>query len=167
MSNENQGPLSITLDTTNATTVIPMVADGHMARWRFVNGSQIASKDGKPMLKFEYDLVAPAPNTEGGQIKPGEMGAKHFENIALFDKNTQPPNVPDWAIKRVSTRMDALLGTGDKNNSKGKPERPQFGQEVLDMMKGRELVAKMRVKTEGEFTNSEFAQVYFPGDIAA
>jgi hypothetical protein len=118
------------------------------------------------MLKFEYDLVEPAPTADGGTIQPGQMGAKMFENIALFDKNTPAGTVPQWALERIAKRQDALLGTGDANNKKGKPARPAFGPEAVEQMIGKELVAKMKVRT-GDYTGNEFDQVYFPGDIAA
>lgn len=166
MSEQPEGPLDISLDTTQTTTVVPLIADGVMARWRFTKVSRIMSKDNKPMLKWEWELVAPAPSTEGTPIEPGKMGSKFFENIALFDKNTTPPAVPEWALKRVAQRQDALLGTGDPDNKKGKPTRPPFGAEAVGQMVGKEVIAKMSVKTDGGYTNNEFATLYFPGDIA-
>jgi hypothetical protein len=165
MATQNEGPLDISLDLSNKSTVTPMVADGQLARWRFVKASKATSDKGD-MIKFEYDLVEPAPDTEGGQIKPGAMGSKFFENIALFDKNTPKGTVPGWAEERIAKRMDALLGTGDPNNKKGKPTRPVFNSETVSQMIGKELVAKMKVRT-GDFIANEFGQVYFPGDIAA
>lgn len=163
MSDQNEGPLDITMDTTNAVVAIPQPADGVMARWKIVKISKVLSKEQKPMLKFEYDLVNPVASTEGQQIEPGKPGSKHFENIALFDKNTTPPEIPKWAITKVSQRIDAALGTGDKGNLKGKPERPGFPA-CADALIGKELIAKMKAQT-GDFVGSEFATVRFPGDI--
>ena len=113
---------------------------------------------------FEWHLVDPAPTTEGRTLNPGEFGATFFENIALFDKNTPPGDVPQWARKRIAQRQDALLGTGDPNNSKGKPTRPDFDAACLEQMIGKELYATMKVKT-GAFTGNEFDTLYFPGDV--
>jgi hypothetical protein len=167
MATQNEGPLDISLDLTKKTTTVPMVADGHLCRWRLVNISKATGEKGDA-IKFEYDLTAPAPNTEGGQIEPGKMGAKFFENITLYDKNTPKGTVPDWAEKRIAQRMDALLGTGDVGNKKGKPERPVFDATAASQMIGKEIVAKMKVGTDNNNNpQSNFGQVYFPGDIAA
>lgn len=163
---DNTGPLDITINTKDIKTTVPMVADGHYAKWKLANVSKQINDKG-PALKFEWDLVDPAPNTEGGQILPGQMGAKLFENITLYDKNTTPPAIPKWASERIAKRQDALLGTGDAGNPKGKPLRPDFSPECVQQMLGKFLIAKMRVKTSDSGVNSEFASVVFPGDISA
>jgi hypothetical protein len=165
MATQNEGPLDISLDLTKTTTTVPMVAEGQLCKWRLAKVSMPTSEKGK-MVKFEWDLVEPAPNTEGGQIKPGEMGSKFFENVALFDKNTPAGTTPEWAAKRIAQRIDAVLGTGDANNTKGKPPRPVFDASTVSQMIGKELVAKMKVRT-GDFVSNEFGALYFPGDIAA
>lgn len=118
------------------------------------------------MIVFEWELTAPAPSTEGNEIKPGDMGSHFFENVALFDKNTTDGSVPKWAQERIAKRIDALLGTGDPDNKKGKPTRPPLSPQVIPTLIGKELVAKMGVRT-GDFIGNEFTQVFFPGDIAA
>jgi hypothetical protein len=163
---EQTGPLDISLDLSKTKTTVPMVADGHLCEWRLEKvGTRNAEGKGK-MVTFEWKLTQPAPNTEGGQIKPGEMGATLFDNIALFDKNTPQGETPEWAQKRIAQRIDALLGTGDEGNPKGKPARPTFNAETVSQMIGKTVVAKMKVKG-GDFPGNEFGILTFPGDIAA
>lgn len=164
---ENTGPLDINLDLSKTKTTVPMVAEGHLCEWRFEKAGMKQAGEGKGnMITMEWKLTQPAPNTEGGQIKPGEMGATLFENIALFDKNTPTGQIPEWAQKRIAQRIDALLGTGDEGNPKGKPTRPAFNAETVSQMIGKTVVAKMKVKG-GDFPGNEFGTLTFPGDIAA
>jgi hypothetical protein len=165
MADQNSGPLDISLDLTKKSTLTPMVADGHLARWRLANLSQSRNEKG-PYLKLEWDLQAPAPNTEGGQIEPGKMGSKFFQNIMLYDKNTPAGQVPERVQVQIAQLLDALLGTGDPDNKKGKPTRPVFNAETGASLLGKELVSKMKVRS-GDYVGNEFGQVYFPGDIAA
>lgn len=162
---EQTGPLDINLDLSKTKTTVPMVADGHLCEWRFEKAGMKTSEKG-PMVVLEWKLTQPAPNTEGGQIKPGEMGATLFENIALFDKNTPQGEVPKWAQERLAKRIDATLGTGDEGNAKGKPARPAFNAETVSQMIGKTVVAKMRVRS-GDYVGNEFGTLTFPGDIAA
>lgn len=172
MSNE-QGPLSINLDTASAKTTIPVFADGVLAQLRLVKIGQEFVKEKGWSTKWEYDLVAAAPNTDGGQIEPGQMGSKVFENIQLYDKNDlQPdpsvaPRAPKWAVEKIAKRIDALLGTGDAENTKGKPARPAFGPETVASLIGKVMVAKMKVSSyEGNIKN-DISKVDFPSDVAA
>lgn len=165
MNEENNGPLDISCDTSSVSTATQMVAANEMARFRLKSVTKVASKEGKPMLKWEYDLVAPAKGQDGATIEPGGMGSKFFENIALFDKNTPEGTVPAWALKRIAQRQDALLGTGDANNTKGKPSRPAFNASCVEAMQGKELIAKMKSGQEGY--SNEFGTIYFPGDVTA
>lgn len=163
MANENEGPLDITLNISQAKTAVPMVADGHMCRWRLQKLSSVKGEKGA-QLKWEYHLIDPAPDSEGGQITPGAFGSIFFENIALYAKPDAKD--PKWFEKRIASRVDALLGTGDIGNKKNKPVRPDLTAETVSNLIGKELVAKMKVRT-GDFIGNEFGSVYFPGDIAA
>lgn len=165
MPDQNTGPLDISMNLSGTKTAVPMIAEGHFATFRLVGLTQQNSEKG-PMLKWEYDLVNPAPNSEGGTIEPGKMGAKFFENVALFDKNTPAGTWPEWAQKRVCQRIDALLGTGDKGNAKGKPERPDLNSALVPTLIGKTLVGKMKVRS-GDYVGNEFSNVFFPGDISA
>lgn len=160
---DNTGPLDISLDLSNTKTAIPLIADGQYVELRLVKLSMESNDKGKS-TKWEYDLVKPAPDTEGGTIVPGGMGSKQFENIQLYAKPDAKD--PKWFEKKIATRMDALLGTGEAGNKKGKPTRPNFDTSAVEQMIGKTLVAKMKVKT-GEYVGNEFATVTFPSDIAA
>lgn len=157
-------PLSISLNLSGTKTAIPMIADGTMVRLRLVSLSQIKGDKGNT-LRFEYDLVEPAPDTEGGTINPGAFGSKIFENVALYAK----PDAKDplWFNSVISKRIDALLGTGDPGNKKGKPVRPDLSAEVVPQLIGKELVAKMKVQQDDNFTGNRIQTVTYPGDIAA
>lgn len=157
-------PIDISLNLGDTKTAIPLVKDGELVTLRLNNLSQVVGEKGKT-LKFEYDLVNPAPDTDGGTIKPGAMGSKIFENVALYAKPDAKD--PRWFEKRIASRVDALLGTGDKDNKKGKPQRPDFNAQLVPQLIGKTMVAKMRVRQEGEFITNDIASVTFPGDIAA
>jgi hypothetical protein len=159
---DNQ-PLDISLNLGDTKTAVPMVKDGELVSLRLANLGQVTTEKGKS-LKFEYDLVNPAPDTDGGVINPGSMGSKIFENIQLYAKADAKD--PKWYEKRIASRIDALLGTGDKDNKKNKPPRPDLNAKLVPELLGKTLVAKMRVRT-GEYTGNEIATVTFPGDIAA
>jgi len=160
----DQQPLDISLNLSEAKTAVPMIADGTMVRLRLVSLSQQAGEKGKT-LRFEYDLLDPAPDSDGGKINPGAFGSKIFENVALYAKPDAKD--PKWYEKRIAARIDALLGTGDKGNTKGKPARPDLSPQLVPNLIGKELVAKMRIRTTGEFSGNEIASVTYPGDIAA
>lgn len=159
---DNQ-PLSISVGLSDTKTAIPMIRDGEQVVLKLVNLSQ-GKTDKGDSLKFEYDLVNPAPDTEGGTINPGAMGSKIFENIQLYAKADAKD--PEWFKKRIAARLDALLGTGDIGNKRGKPQRPDLSAQLVPQLLGKTLIAKMRVKT-GEYTGNEIASTTYPGDIAA
>ena len=156
-------PLDISLNLGDTKTAIPTIADGHVCRLKLVNLTQGANEKGKD-LKWEYELQDPAPDSDGGTITPGAMGSKIFEHIQLYAKPDAKD--PKWFEKKIATRIDALMGTGDKENKKGKPVRPDLSAQLVPQLIGKTLVAKMRVKT-GDYTGNEIASVTFPGDIAA
>lgn len=169
------GPLDINYDVSGTKTAVPIITDGHIVEFRLGKLTLERTEKG-PSTKWEYDLVNPAPDTEGGQILPGGMGAKQFENIQLYAKADAKDRA--WFVKKIATRMDALLGTGDPDNKKGKPARPQFfvmpvnpndpqlNPETVAALIGKTMVVKMKIKT-GDYVGNEFGTVTFPGDIAA
>jgi hypothetical protein len=157
-------PLSISLNLSGTKTAIPMVADGTMVRLRLVSLTQVKGEKGNS-LRFEYDLVEPAPDTEGGTINPGAFGSKIFEQIAMYAK----PDAKDplWFHKNIAQRIDALLGTGDEGNKKGKPTRPDLSAELVPQLIGKELVAKMTVSNDPDYSGNRIKSVTYPGDIGA
>ena len=159
----DQQPLDISLNLGDTKTAVPMVKDGELVELRLKSLTQQVGEKGKS-LRFEYDLVNPAPDSEGGTIMPGAMGSKVFENIQLYAKPDAKD--PKWYEKRIASRNDAHLGTGDRDNKKGKEVRPDLTAQLVPVLIGKTLVAKMRVRT-GEYTGNEIASVTFPGDIAA
>jgi hypothetical protein len=160
---DNQ-PLSISLNLSGTKTAVPMVQDGAMVRLRLISLVQLNGEKG-PSLKWEYDLVEPAPDSEGGTIQPGAFGSKIFEQIAMYAKPDAKD--PKWFEKNIAKRIDALLGTGDEGNKKGKQVRPNLSAELVPQLIGKELVAKMQVQQDANFTGNRIQTVTFPGDIAA
>jgi hypothetical protein len=157
-------PLSISVGLTDTKTAIPLIKDGEQVVLKLGNLTQPPRTEKGDSLRFEYDLVNPAPDSDGGTINPGAMGSKVFENIQLYAK----PDAKDpfWFKKRIAARIDALLGTGDQGNKKGKPERPDLSAQLVPQLIGKTLIAKMRVRT-GEYTGNEIASTTYPGDIAS
>jgi len=166
MATESDGPLSISLDTDDAVTQVPVIADGKWVTLRLVSINQ-GNVEGKgAVVKFAWELTETAPDTDGRPIEPGAFGSKFFETVQLYDKNTGPGQpAPKWAVDKISKRMDALLNTGDKNNAAGKPVRPKLTGEVVGIMQGKVAKAKMKVKT-GEYSGNEIAEILHQDDWA-
>lgn len=174
-----QGPLSTMLSTTSAKTSIPMIKDGAYATLRLVKLVQENLPDKGETFKFEFDLVSPVESSDPGvQILPGQLGAKQFHTIRMYGKDGREAAV-GRAMTEIGKYMDALLGTGDAGNTKGKPERPeifdqgmaaqgvaQLDQGVVAQLVGKELLAQMKVRT-GDFTGNEIGKVFFPADKRA
>ena len=172
----SNGPLSTLLSTTSAKTAIPMIKDGAYATLRLVKLTQENIPDKGETFKWEFDLVAPVDSTDHGvQILPGALGAKQFHTMRMYGKDGR-----DAAVGRTMTEVgkfiDALLGTGDVGNTKGKPERPelfdqgaaaqgvaQLDPETVNRLIGQELLAQMKVRT-GDYTGNEIGKVFFPAD---
>lgn len=170
----SDGPLSTAFDTTNTKTAIPLLRDGEYATFKLDKLTRETTEKG-PSTKWEFELQHPVPASEGGTIEPGKLGSRQFVNIQLY---ANPGKDQTWFIKKISQYMDALLGTADPENKKGKPNRPQFFVQPVDptnpqidpdtvsKLVGQSLVAKMKVKSDG-YIGNEFANVNFPGDISA
>ena len=157
-----KGPLSISLDIAGIKTAIPLIKDGQLAKFRFVELNQTSNDKGQA-LQFVYELVDPVPTQDGCILNPGDFGSKFFEHIQLYAKPDAKD--PEWFVKKIATRIDALLGTGDPDNDKGKPARPILDNQLVPTLVGQCLIAKVKVTTfEGQDRN-EFATVYFPGDV--
>ena len=85
------------------------------------------------MIKWEFTLVEPALTTEGDQVRAG------FPLFASFDTSQE------FLMQKMARFVDGFLGTGDANNKKGKPRRPQFNAHVVSQMIGTEAMAKIAV----------------------
>lgn len=160
---DNQ-PLDISLNLSGTKTAVPMFQDGTMVKLRLQSLSQIKGEKGNT-LRFEYELVEPAPDTDGGVIQPGAFGSKFFDNIALYAKPDAKD--PKWFEKTIAQRIDALLGTGDPGNKKNKPVRPDLSPQLVPNLIGKELIAKMRVQNDDNYVGNRIQNVTYPGDIAA
>lgn len=168
----NEAPVSISLNTSSVKTSIPVIADGHQVRSRLAKIAQLEPKDGKGAniggqviggLLFEYHTLEPAPTTDGGQVKPG---FPIFERIMFYDKDTPMGEMPERVAQRISKHIDAFLGTGDVDDKKGKPARPEFTGETVAAMIGKEAFLKLKAKT-GEYEGNDVSKLTFPGDLTA
>lgn len=162
------GPLNISIPTSETKTSVPQPAEGVYVKVRFSKLDQDSVEGKGDRLRFQFDLVDPTPNQDGGTITPGQMGSKFFYDIPLYDKNTaagQPP--PKWSQEKISRVLDGFLGTGDKDNAKGKPARPDLGPEVVPQLIGQVSFAKFKNRT-GEWASqgAEIQSFTFPGDVA-
>lgn len=162
---QDSGPINININTSNTQTSVPQIAPGQMAQLRFVGASQKTNEKGN-ILSFSYELAQPVGKLGGGTINPGDFGAKIFENISLYGKDTAAGEIPTWAAQRIAERLDALLGTGDPGNAKGKPQRPDFGPAVIPQLIGKVMFAKFKARKDDP-NQSEIERVFFPGDVAA
>lgn len=166
-------PLSTSFDLSQTKTVVPLMADGVLARLRLERLSVDQTEKG-PSTKWEWKLVDPVASTEGVQIRPGDFGSTFFENVQMYSKPDAKD--PAWFVAKIAKRVDGLLGTGDQGNPKGKPARPAINlspgnsvaaiTELAPQLIGKEIVAKMKVKT-GDYVGNEISTVTFPGDISA
>lgn len=160
MAIQNEAPLSISLNLSEVKTSIPIIADNTMVKARLKNISQQVVEGKGNSTKWEYVLVDPAPTTDGGQVKPGFPIYEHIQLYAKADAKD-----PLWFVKKISRRIDGLLGTGDVGNNKGKPARPEFNADILPHLIGKEVILTLKVKT-GEYEGNEISKSTFPGDLA-
>lgn len=154
-------PLSFDLNTADAKTTLPAFNPTDYVQWRFTGVKETPNENGN-VLTFEFDLAAPAATVDGGVLKPGDFGAKHFHRVFLYAKDTPKGVIPERAKQDIAKLQDALLGTGDVGNAKGKPVRPAFNGNTVGSMVGSVLYAKMKV--DGEYGN-KFGHLMFPGDM--
>jgi hypothetical protein len=147
-------PLSISLNLTDISTTVPLIADGTMAKVRLKNISQ-TERDGNPVIKWEFTLVEPAPTTEGDQVRAG------FPLFASFDTSQE------FLMQKMARFVDGFLGTGDANNKKGKPTRPQFNAHVVSQMIGTEAMAKITVikSKKSDYVGNDIATLTYLGDL--
>ena len=160
---DNQ-PLSISLDTAGAKTSVPLIANGQYCEFRLTDLSMQSTDKGN-VTKWKFELVKPTVTTDGRPLNPGEFGATQFVNIQLYAK--PDAKNPQWFVEKIARYQDALLGTGDAGNTKGKPARPTFDASCVQQMLGKTLIAKVGVRTYEGNDSNEFATVSFPADIAA
>ena len=158
-------PLSISLDTVGARTSVPLIANGQYCEFRLTELNQITVEGKGDATKWKFELVKPTVTTDGRPLSPGEFGATQFVTIQLYAK--PDAKNPTWFVEKIAKYQDALLGTGDANNSKGKPARPAFNADCVAQMLGKTLIAKVGVRTYEGNDSNEFTTVSFPADVSA
>lgn len=150
----DNSPLNIDVDLSNISTTIPLIADNTTAKVRLKNISQ-TERDGTPIIRWELVLADPAPTQEGGTVQPG------FPLFVNFDTSQ------DWLMQKLSRFVDGFLGTGDKGNHKGKPERPRLNAGTVAAMLGKEAYAKIVVQRskKTDYVGNDITAVIYPGDF--
>lgn len=155
-------PVSISMDLSTVKTTVPVIANDRWVKVRLANLSQQANEKGQ-MLKFEYHLLEPAPTIDGATVNPG---FPLFENITLYSKDTPPGEIPEFAKTKICKRIDAMLGTGDPENKKGRPVRPAFNAGLVPTLIGKELYLQVTAKT-GDYEGNDIKQVRAIADMPA
>jgi hypothetical protein len=147
-------PLSISLNLSDISTTVPLIADGTMAKVRLKNISQ-TERDGNPVIKWEFTLAEPALTTEGDQVRAG------FPLFTTFDTSHE------FLMQKMARFVDGFLGTGDANNKKGKARRPTFNAEVVSQMIGSEAMAKITVmkSKKSDYVGNDIATLTYLGDL--
>lgn len=160
----DNAPLSIKFNTSQTKTAIPLIADGVMTRFRLKSITQSEGTDtANPAIKFEFNLLDPAPTTEGGTVNPG---FPIFLSVPLRTKES--PETPEWSQQKVAQLIDAMLGTGDPGNKKNKPTRPDFGPDLVPQLIGKEMIAKVKTyRGKDDVLRNDLGTFTFPGDVAA
>lgn len=150
---DNQ-PLNINLDLTGVTTTLPLIADGTIAKCRLKNITQ-TEREGNPIIKWELTLLESAPTVDGLSVQPG------FPLFVNFDVSKE------FLLQKMSKFVDGILGTGDANNKKGKPPRPQFNAETVNSMLGAEAFAKITItkSKKSDYVGNDITSLIYPDDL--
>jgi hypothetical protein len=146
MSNDN--PLDIDIDLSDVSTTIPLIADNTRVKVRLNNISK-GERDGNTIVKWDMILSEPAPTEDGQTVGPG------FHLFTNFDMSQ------DWLKEKMARFIDGFLGTGDRGNKKGKPERPRFNAAAVGSLIGAEAIAKVVVQRsrKTDFVGNEVVSV--------
>ena len=147
-------PLDIDIDLSNVSTTIPLIADNTTAKVRLQNITQ-ADRDGNAIIKWELRLVDPAASQDGGRINQNHP---LFVNFDLSQ---------DWLQQKMARFIDGFLGTGDKGNPKGKPERPRFNAGTVAQMLGKEGYARIVVQRskKSDYVGNDVTGIINPADF--
>jgi hypothetical protein len=152
----NEQPLTVNVPLDAIKTVVPLIADGTLAHVRLKNISQTESRDGNTVLKWELTLLDPAPTDDGHEVQAG------FPIFINFDVTKE------FLMQKMARFVDGFLGTGDANNRKGKPPRPQFNAETVSRMLGAEGYAKVTVrKGSSDYIGNDITAIIHPADLPA
>lgn len=157
------GPLNLTLPTGSAVITVPFFVEKTYVKVRFAKVSQETVPEKGDVIRFDFDLVDPAPNQAGGTILPGQIGSKLSKTVYLYGKDGAEA-AQARATNDVSRILDGFLGTGDEGNKAGKPTRPQFDATVVPTLIGQTALVQFRNPT-GDRTSQDISSFTFPGDV--
>lgn len=150
--------LSIAIPTSDVLVGIPLVQDKAWAICEFKGVDEKTSEKGL-ILTFRWEIVEPAPSNQGKPIEPGKLGSKIFDTVRLYDKNTPQGQVPEQSRVKIGLRQDACLGTGDADNAKGKPARPNFDDACVAAMIGKRAALRFKIDTFEGNTKNDVTEV--------
>jgi hypothetical protein len=160
-----EAPLDIQLPTDTTKTAIPQIAAETWVKFRLTSIKKVIAEKGT-QIKFEFDALDPVQSEDGTIIEPGKLGSKQLVTVPLYAK--EGAKNPTWFVERVCKIMDAILGTGDPENKKGKPVRPVFNPEVAAAMTGGVFLGRMvKRKDEQGVERTEIGEFAFPADKQA
>lgn len=139
------GPLNINMNLAETKTALPVITDGSLVPIKLlsVDGHLREDDPSKPETKWTFATTAPAPTTDGDSVAPG---FKLISRIQLYAKETTENKT--WFQQKIARFIDALCGTGDKDNKKGRPERPPFNDDTIAKMIGLECFAKVTISRD-------------------
>jgi hypothetical protein len=147
-------PLNITINLKEVTTALPLIVDGTAAHVRVKNISQV-DRDGAVIVKWELVLTEPAPTVDGAQANAG------FPLFINFDTSQE------WMLQKMAKFIDGFLGTGDRGNKKGKPERPDLDARVAADLIGKESLAKIVIQKskKTDYVGNDISSLTYPADL--
>lgn len=149
----DNSPLNIHLDLSKVKTALPLIQEC-MTKVRLQDVTE-SQRDGATVIKMEFHLSDGAQTEDGGQVNAG------FPLFVNFDTSQV------WLQQKLAKFIDGLLGTGDENNRKGRPTRPDFGPELLPDLIGREAIGKIIISRskKSDYVGNDIASLTYLGDI--
>lgn len=169
----NTGPLSTAFNLSGVSTARPVIADGHLCHARFAGVKLLPTEKGN-MMSWEFHLLDEAPTGElGKSVKPG---FSLNERIYLYGKDVPPGEIPPRAIVNMCKIIDAILGTDNPENKKGRPVRPDFSTDSIEQtvakmneaMLAQEVWFIVKVKNDDKYgAQNDIAKFIFREDLKA
>lgn len=156
-------PLSISMELGDVKTGIPILLNNHIALCTVESIDQLKYEKG-PGVRFKFKLAEECPTNDGKTVSAGFPVSA---NIWGFDKNTPEGEWPERSKQAIARYLDAIFGTGDPGNTKGKPPRPALdGATVADAI-GKPVLLKFKAVPDGQYAGTEITAAYFPSDKSA
>lgn len=152
-------PISISIPTRETITVRPFFAPNQLLHVRCASVEQDSNDEG-PIVVAKLELLESALDNNGNKINPGELGSTYTHRIYCYAK--EGSKNPTWFHAALAQLLDGLLGTSDKGNLKGLPERPDFNAETVEMLFGRDMFIKLSLtdNTRGGLRNEIVAMIH-------